>query len=295
MSVAAAPDSAARMTLAIRRPAKPSFYLMAALCAATMALMSAPLVLSFLASIKGAAEASGTPPTYLPHTFSAANYLKVINYQAGLLTYLANSGLVALMTIVACVALAAPAGYGLARFRLPGREIAFLVMPAPMMIPYQALLTPLYLDFARLGLVNSRVGLAIVHTILQLPFSVYLMRASFEAIPREIEEAATMDGCSAWANFVRVFLPLAAPGLVTVALFAFLTSWNEFLAALIFMNREFSFTVPILLVSVRTGDHGAVDWGALQASIVISVAPCLAVYLSLHRYYVSGLLSGAIK
>jgi multiple sugar transport system permease protein len=295
VSVATAASGASRMTLAMRRPARPSFYLIAALCAATMAVMSAPLVLCFLASIKGAAEASAAPPTYLPHTLSAANYLKVIGYQAGLFTYLANSGLVALMTIVACLALAAPAAYGLARFRLPGREIAFLVMLAPMMIPYQALLTPLYLDFAKLGLVNSRIGLAIVHTILQLPFSVYLMRASFESIPREIEEAATMDGCSPWASFVNVFLPLAAPGLVTVALFAFLTSWNEFLAALIFMNREFSFTVPILLVSVRTGDHGAVDWGALQASIVISVAPCLAVYLSLQRYYVSGLLSGAIK
>ena len=78
------------------------------------------------------------------------------------------------------------------------------------------------------------------------------------------------------------------PALVTVALFAFITSWNEFLAALIFMNREFSFTMPILLVSVRTGDHGAVDWGALQASIVISIMPCLAVYLSLQRYYMSG-------
>ncbi len=274
---------------------RPTTYLVAALCAAVIAIMAAPLVFSFLFSIKSATEASAAPPSYFPHSLSFENYQKVIGFQAGIATYIGNSALVAVMTIASCLALSAPAGYGLARFPVRGREIAFLVMLAPMMIPYQALLTPLYLDFARFGLVNSRVGLALIHTILQLPFSVYLMRASFEAVPRDIEEAAMMDGCAAWRRFVHVFLPLATPGLVTVALFAFLTSWNEFLAALIFMNRESSFTMPILLVSVRTGDHGAVDWGALQASIVISILPCLAVYLSLQRYYISGLLSGAVK
>jgi multiple sugar transport system permease protein len=277
-----------------KRRMAPSVYLAAAACVAIMAIMAAPLVFSFLASIESTTEASSAPH-YLPQSFSLQNYLKVAGYQAGLARYVANSTLVALMTIVACVALAAPAGYGLARFSPYGKEIAFLVLLAPMMIPYQALLTPLYLDFAKFGLVDSRIGLAIVHTILQLPFSVYLMRNAFEAIPREIEEAAMIDGCSASRRLAYIFLPLAVPGLVTVALFAFINSWNEFLAALVFMNREFSFTVPILLVSVRTGDHGAVDWGALQASIVLSIIPCLVVYLALQRYYISGLLSGAVK
>jgi len=257
--------------------------------------MAAPMALSFLASIKTAADASAVPPRYLPQALSFENYSKVVNFQAGLATYVGNSALVALMTIAGCVVLAAPAGYGLARFAMRGKEVAFLGLLAPIMIPYQALLTPLYLDFAKFGLVNSHLGLAIVHTILQLPFSVFLMRNSFESIPREIEEAAMIDGCSAWRRFTRIFLPLAVPAIVTVALFAFINSWNEFLAALIFMNRETSFTVPILLVSVRIGNHGAVDWGALQASVIISIIPCLAVYLALQRYYVSGLLSGAVK
>ena len=277
-----------------RRRVPPSAYLAVAACVAVMAIMAAPLVFSFFASIETVTETSSAPH-YLPHSFSLQNYLKVAGYQAGLATYVGNSTLVALMTIVACIALAAPAGYGLARFSTYGKEIAFLILLAPMMIPYQALLTPLYLDFAKFGLVDSRIGLAIVHTILQLPFSVYLMRNAFEAIPREIEEAAMIDGCSASRRLAYIFLPLAVPGLVTVALFAFINSWNEFLAALVFMNREFSFTVPILLVSVRTGDHGAVDWGALQASIILSIIPCLVVYLALQRYYISGLLSGAVK
>jgi multiple sugar transport system permease protein len=273
----------------------PAAYLVAAACIAAIAIMAAPMALSFLASIKTAADASAAPPHYLPQALSFENYEKVIGYQAGLATYVGNSALVALLTIVACILLAAPAGYGLARFAVRGKEIAFLALLAPLMIPYQSLLTPLYLDFAKAGLVNTRVGLAIVHTILQLPFSVYLMRNSFEVIPCEIEEAAMIDGCSAWRRLTHVFLPLAVPAIVTVALFAFINSWNEFLAALIFMSRETSFTVPILLVSVRIGHHGAVDWGALQASVIISIIPCLAVYLALQRYYISGLLSGGVK
>jgi multiple sugar transport system permease protein len=294
--MSASTNAAERGTFAPHRKRRvaPSVYLAIAVCVAVMAIMAAPLVFSFLASIESTAEASGAPH-YLPRTFGLQNYLKVVGYQAGIATYVGNSTAVALMTIVACLALAAPAGFGLARFSPRGKELAFLVLLAPMMIPYQALLTPLYLDFAKLGLIDSRVGLAIVHTILQLPLSVYLMRNAFEAIPREIDEAAMIDGCSALKRLTHIFLPLAVPALVTVALFAFITSWNEFLAALVFMNREHSFTVPILLVSVRTGDHGAVDWGALQGSIIFSVAPCLAVYVALQRYYVSGLLAGAVK
>jgi multiple sugar transport system permease protein len=288
-----APEAAA--VAARRRAMAPGTYGIVAISIAVIAIMAAPIVLSALASIKTAADASAIPPHYLPRTLSLENYAKVVGFQAGLATYVGNSALVAAMTIAACLALAAPAGYGLARFAMRGKEIAFLILLAPIMIPYQAILTPLYLDFARVGLVNTHIGLAIVHTLLQLPFSIFLMRASFEAIPREIEEAAVIDGCSTWQRLTRVFLPLAVPGLVTVALFAFINSWNEFLAALIFMNRNTSFTVPILLVSVRAGKFGAVDWGALQASVIISIIPSLAVYLALQRYYISGLLSGAVK
>jgi multiple sugar transport system permease protein len=171
----------------------------------------------------------------------------------------------------------------------------FFMLLATMMIPFQALLTPLYLMFAKLGLANSHFGLAIVHTIIQLPFSIYLMRNSFESVPREIEEAALIDGCKPLRILLRVFIPLVMPGIITVALFAFVTSWNEFIAALIFMNSEQSFTVPIMLVSVRTGRQSSIDWGSLQAGVMLSIIPCIAVYLALQRYYVSGFLKGAVK
>jgi multiple sugar transport system permease protein len=282
-------------TIALRAARGRSVYLVSALCLLAIAMMLFPIMVSFFASIKTPEEAVAVPPNYLPHTFSHANYLKVYHFQAGLPTYLFNSLFVAFLTIVFCLFLSVPAGYGLARFRIPGKEIIFLFLLASLMIPYQALLTPLYLLFAPLGLTNSHLGLAIVHTILQLPFSIYLMRHNFEAVPRELEEAAAIDGCSSWQALWQIFIPVVRPGIVTVVLFAFIQSWNEFIAALTFMGRETHFTIPIMLVSVRLGRFGTVDWGALQAGVIIAILPCVAIYVLLQRYYVSGLLSGAVK
>ena len=273
----------------------PIRYLVGAVAVFIAALMLAPIVLSFLDSIKTTDDASSSPPSYLPHALSIENYLKIFSYQAGLWTYLSNSLAVAGYAIVLIIVVAVPAGYGLARFHFRGKEVLFLILLLPLMIPYQALLIPLYLNFAKVGLANSQFGLAIIHTLLQVPFSVYLMRNSFEGVPKELEEAAVIDGCNSFQCFSRVSLPLVVPGIITIALFAFITSWNELLAALILMSRETEFTVPIMLVGVRTGHFGAVDWGALQAGIIISVIPCIAIYVFLQKYYVSGLLSGAVK
>jgi len=288
--------SAPQATLRSRgRPGRSSALLLGALCVLVITLMLFPLGVTFLSSIKTAAEASATPPHYLPHTLSLQSYAKVFHYQAGLLVYVYNSLAVALLTILLCLLLAVPAGYALARFPIPGRELVFLVLISGLMIPYQALLTPLYAMFSQLGIANTHLGLAIVHTILQLPFSIYLARSGFESVPRELEEAAIVDGCGSVRALWHVFLPVTRPAIVTLVLFAFITSWNEFIAALIFMSKETRFTVPIMLVGVRQGHFGAVDWGALQAGVVISILPCLLIYLLLQKYYQSGLLSGAVK
>jgi multiple sugar transport system permease protein len=290
-----APSKAKEYVSRAAGESRPVAYLVGAVLIAVVVIMLAPLVLSLFASIKPLAEAHETPPNYLPHGFTFENYFKVFQYQAGFLTYLSNSVLVAALTIVLCLALAVPAGYGLARFKIRFKEFWFILLLAPLMVPYQALLTPLYLTFSKIGLANSHLGLAMVHTILQLPFSIYLMRNSFESIPRELEEAAKVDGSTSFQALRSIFLPLVVPGIVTVALFAFIASWNEFLSALIFMNKESSFTVPIMLVSVRAGRLGAVDWGALQAGVILSILPCVLIYVLLQKYYVAGFLNGAVK
>ena len=284
--------SAASIEASPRRTAAP---VAAVIALAVSALTLLPLAMTFLSSIKTPGEASAVPPHYLPSALSVENYVKVLHYQAGLGTYLFNSLAVAFLTIVLCLVLAIPAGYGLARLRIPAREAVFVLLLSGMMVPYQALLTPLYMMFSALGLANSHLGLAIVHTVLQLPFSIYLMRSAFAAVPIELEEAATVDGCGSFQALLLIFIPVSRPAIVTLVLFAFITSWNEFIAALIFMGNETRFTIPIMLVGVRQGHFGAVDWGALQAGVIVSIAPCLLIYGLLQKHYVSGALSGAVK
>jgi multiple sugar transport system permease protein len=122
------------------------------------------------------------------------------------------------------------------------------------------------------------------------------MRNSFEAVPRELEEAAYIDGGSPLQVLIRVFMPAVVPAIVTVALFAFITSWNELLGSLVINSKESAFTLPVILAAARTQTSlGGTDWGMLQAGITISIIPCILVYVLLQKYYVSGLLSGAVK
>ena len=189
-----------------------------------------------------------------------------------------------------------PAGYGLARFPIPAKEVLFVFLLLSLIIPHQALLTPIFLMFAKLGLTNSILGLAILHTSIQFPFSLYIMRNAFEAVPRELEEAAVIDGCNSLQVLLRICLPAVLPAMITVALFAFITSWNEFLGALVLMSRGDAFTLPPILAASRSvSSLGGTDWGMLQAGVTISMIPCIAIYLLLQRYYVSGFLSGVVK
>jgi multiple sugar transport system permease protein len=271
-------------------------YLVGAICVFLSTIMLLPIVLTILASVKSTSEAAAVPPLYVPTGLSLDSYGRLWDYQAGLPAYLANSFGAAFLTIAFTLLLTVPAGYGLARFRVPLKEVIFVVLLLALIIPYQALLTPIFLMFAKLKLTNSLVGLAIVHTAIQLPFSVYIMRNSFEAVPRELEEAAVMDGGSTLQVLIRVFIPSVVPAIVTVTLFAFITSWNEFLGALVIMSKQSSFTLPVILAAARTETAlGGTDWGMLQAGVTISIIPCVVIYLLLQKYYVSGLLSGAVK
>ncbi len=271
-------------------------YLVGAVCLTICVFMLMPIVLGMLASVKTTAEASAIPPTYIPHELSLDSYERLWKYQAGLPTYLGNSFATAFMTIAFTLALTIPAGYALARFPVPGKELIFVFLLLALIIPYQALLTPIFLMFAQVKLTNTLVGLAIVHTAIQLPFSLYIMRNSFESVPRELEEAALTDGANSWQILTTIFIPAGVPAIVTVALFAFVTSWNEFLAALVLLSRASTLTLPLILASARAETSlGGTDWGMLQAGITIAMIPCIGIYLLLQKYYVSGFTSGALK
>ena len=271
-------------------------YLAGAVCLTICVFMLTPIVLSMLASVKTTAEAAAIPPTYVPRELSLDSYQRLWSYQAGLPTYLGNSFATAFMSIAFTLALTIPAGYALARFPVPGKELIFVFLLLALIIPYQALLTPIFLMFAQVKLTNTLVGLAIVHTAIQLPFSLYIMRNSFESVPRELEEAALTDGANSLQALRSIFLPAVVPAIVTVMLFAFVTSWNEFLGALVLLSRASTFTLPLILATARAETSlGGTDWGMLQAGITIAMIPCIGIYLLLQKYYVSGFTQGALK
>jgi ABC-type sugar transport system, permease component len=223
------------------------------------------------------------------------NYLTLARYQAGIWQYLYNSAFVSLATVALTLIVSTLAGYAFARFRFPGKDLLFMGTLAILMVPYATLLIPLYVLLNRVGLQNSLIGVALVLTMFQLPFSVFMMRISFEAIPQELDEAALVDGCNSLGVLWRVLLPAVKPGLITVGLFAFLAAWNDFMAPLILINDTNRMTLPLAISNLRVQVQGVVDYGATEAGVVILALPCTILFLLLQRHYVRGFMSGALK
>ncbi|MEU9900606.1 carbohydrate ABC transporter permease [Streptomyces phaeochromogenes] len=267
-----------------------------AVCASLAVLFLYPLYVMLSQSLKAPGEAAAAPPTLYPHELSLDNF-RALGGDTGIdiVASAGNSLLVSLGATLATVVLSTVAGYGFARLRFPGSNILFFATLATFMIPFQAVITPLYLLLNNLGLQNSLLGLAAVYTTFQLPFGLFLMRNSFAAVPRSLEEAALIDGCGILKAMVRVVLPVAVPGVITTALLTFFACWNEFFAALILVTDQEKFTLPVSLSVLASGSFGSVDWGVLQAGVAVTIVPCVVIYLLLQKYYVGGLLSGAVK
>ncbi len=278
-----------------RRTISPSTMAIYVVCAILFVVFLFPIFWTFITSFKPTSEALASPATGLPSRLVADSYLKLNRYGAGISQYAFNSVTVAIVTVLLSIVLSTLGGFGFSRFQFRGKGVLFLMILATLMIPFQSILTPLFLILGALKLQNTLVGLALVYTTFQLPFGIFVMRNTFDTVPREIEEAVLLDGCTSFSLLYRVMLSLVRPGIITVGIYAFLNSWNEFLAALIFMNNEKMFTLPVMLYSVRSGLYGTIDWGALQAGVTISIAPSIVIFLLLQRYYMRGLTAGSVK
>ena len=253
-----------------------------------------PLAWVLLSSVQPAVGASALPG-WLPSAFTLENYATLTRVGAGLWRYLWNSLAVAFGSALGVAVVSTLAAYGFSRFRFAGRGLAYVLVLVAIMVPFQTVLTPLFIVLRLVGLQNSLVGLGVVYTTFHLPLGIMIMLAAFEAVPRALDEAAMIDGANPASLLVRVLLPLVAPSLVTVVLINFIASWNEFLAALILMTDQSNYTMPVMLVTISFGYLGAVDWGALQAGTVLTMLPCLALTVAFQRYYVQGLLAGSTK
>jgi multiple sugar transport system permease protein len=227
--------------------------------------------------------------------YGIGNYRTLMDYDAGLPRYLWNSAFVSGLAVIFTLTLSILGGYSFANFRFPGRDALFLLILAILMVPYATLLVPLWVLFGEVGLRNSLVGLALVMTLYQLPFAMFMMRISFEAVPRELEEAALVDGCGTFGVLRWVLIHAVRPGMITVGLFAFLHAWNDFVAPLFLINDNASYPLPLAIATLRQQTMGAVDFGVTQAGVVVMALPCLIVFVLLQRHYVQGFMSGALK
>ena len=255
-----------------------------------------PLYVMITMALKGPAEQGLIPPTLFAHHPSLDNFQHLASVQ-GLNVFgnLWNSVLVTLAATVGTILVATFAGYSLARAKFPGSNLVFFLILATFMIPFQAIITPLFMVLKTLHLNNSLIGLTIVYITFNLPFGLFIMRNSFAAVPGTLEEAALVDGCGILSALRHIMLPIVLPGIITTALLTFFASWNEFFAALIFITDQDKFTLPVTLTLVSSGQFGTVNWGSLQAGVALTIIPCIIIYVLLQRYYVSGMLSGALK
>lgn len=231
-----------------------------------------------------------------PAGFGLENYARLFTSDNGIRPYhVINSVVVCLLTVGGTLLISTLGGYAFGRFKFPGRDALFLLTLAILMVPYATILIALYVLLGWIGLEDSLLGLSLVLIMFQLPFSTFMMRNSFEAIPKELEESALIDGCTSFGVLIRVMLHAVRPGLITVGLFAFLVSWNEFFAPLILLNSTDQFTLTLAVVNMRTASHGSIDYAALEAGVMFMAVPCVLLFLFLQRSYVRGFMSGALK
>jgi multiple sugar transport system permease protein len=259
------------------------------------------LSIAFALPLAWAVFRSLLPGTLVTSAPSRADFshLSLHNYsgliQGGILHSTLNSLWVAAMTAAATALVATLAGYGFARFRFRGSGIVFALVLATLMVPFQALLTPLFLEMHWLDLTNNLIGLALFYTTFNLPFGVFVMRNTFLQIPWELSEQAAVDGASPARTLVSVLRPLILPGIATTILYAFLFSWTEFVGALTFLTSNDLYTLPLALLNMEYGSVGQVNFGFLEAGAVIAMIPCVVLYIALQRYYIRGLTSGVVK
>jgi multiple sugar transport system permease protein len=249
-----------------------------------------PIIWTLMMSLKKTVDALAMPPEWIFKP-TLEHYITV--WGDGRFTqYAINSLVVALSATFIGVALATPAGYILARYRPRGDRLILFGILSTRMMPTVAFLIPFFIIFSRLHLIDTYFSLIVMHLTIILGYVIWLMRSYFLDIPRELEEAAIVDGCTHLGAFIRVVLPIAAPGLATSAIFAFIYSWNEFLYALIVTGNTTK-TIPIGIYNWVSWEE--VHWGELTATAILALIPVVIFYFFVQKALIRGLTLGAVK
>jgi N,N'-diacetylchitobiose transport system permease protein len=220
------------------------------------------------------------------------NYINALT-KAGFVSSLVNSLIITLGTVVVSIVLGFLAAAALTRFRFRARKAILISIICVQMIPGTALLIPLFLSFKSLGLLNSYGGLILAYVASVLPFSIWVLRSFFVALPDEIEEAAKVDGASTFRILRSIYFPLVLPGLISTSVFAFINGWNDFITAYVMLQDQSKYTLPVWLVSFSTNE--GTDYGGLIAASVLFALPVVIFFMIVQRNLVSGMSAGAVK
>jgi multiple sugar transport system permease protein/raffinose/stachyose/melibiose transport system permease protein/trehalose/maltose transport system permease protein len=245
-----------------------------------------------LSSFKTLRELYTIPPIWWPEAPTWANYYKVI-FESNIPRYFLNSVVISVGATGLALILAIFASYGFARFEFRGKPLLQAFVLIGQLLPTAAIIVPLFITLRVLGLVNTYWGLILVYMIITLPLSVWMLTSYFRAIPKELDEAAIIDGASRLGVLFRITLPLSIPGLVAVLVYSFVTTWNEFIFALCFATDSSVKTLPIGLAEFSTEFN--TDWGAVMAASVVMTLPIALLFLSMQRLFVGGMTAGATK
>lgn len=256
-----------------------------------------PVLWTFLTSLKDNAQVMQGKPWDLPTILRFENYSNVWS-RAHFGDYFFNSIVVTIGSIALCLFLAATTAYILARYEFRGRGLLYFTYVASMMIPTTLGLIPLFFLLSDLHLSNSLFGLILVYsvgTIGILPFAIFFLVGFFKSLPKELEEAATIDGSSYYGIFFRIMLPLSKPGLITVGIMNTLTVWNEYIMATVLINDPEKYTVPVGIAIMQAEMQYRTEWGPLFAGLAISMIPVIIIYIIYQRQITGGLTVGALK
>ncbi|KKB10197.1 ABC transporter permease [Devosia chinhatensis] len=245
-----------------------------------------------LSSIKTLRELYTIPPIWWPSMPTLDNYYTVL-FESNIPRYFLNSVVISLGSTFLAMVLAIFASYGFARFDFKGKPLLQSFVLVGQLLPTAAIIVPLFVTLRVLGLVNTYWGLILVYMIITLPLSVWMLTSYFRAIPVELEEAAIIDGASRMGVLFRITLPLSIPGLISVLVYAFVTTWNEFIFALVFATDSSVKTLPIGLAEFSTEFN--TDWGAVMAASMVMTLPIAILFLSMQRLFVGGMTAGATK
>jgi multiple sugar transport system permease protein len=262
-----------------------------ALLAAALILYGFPFVYLLLTSFKTPLEAISVPPTVLPTQWTLENYVSALSRE-GVPAALVNSVITAVISTALSLVLAVPAAYAITRFRTPSGRVFIVAALVTRMVPTIAVGVPLVEIMRNLGITDTSFGLALAHTTISLPLSIWLMASFFEAVPDELDEAAKVDGCSRLQALWRVVIPVVTGGVAVTAIFAFLASWNEFLFALLLTSVRAQ-TTPIVIANFQS--QFGLDWGGMTALAAVYSIPVILLTLLLQRHIVAGLTLGAVK